>query len=858
MFFRLLNWFILRQLCTHYWRLLAVLFGIGLGSAVFTSVRLAVDASLDSFTQSMDLISSKADWVVTRPGGRVSEGLVSKLLSQDAVETASPLLTAYVRTTHQDAEPFLLIGLDPILDRPLRTWQIESPSEKPAVWLDLLRIPGTLLASPRLAQRQGFTAGKSVSLVHVHQVNSFRVLGLLEPRGLALVDGGLVAITDISTMQEFTGRQGWVDRIDLKVKPNAGKEDMARIKALLPPGVVMDPPSETRETGETMIRAYQFNLSVLSFVSLFVGMFLVYSLVAFNAASRRRELAVLRSLGGSSRLVFSLVLAEGAVLGMLGWLLAIPIGSFLVRYLVKGVSDTITNLFVRVHVEGLDLDPWEILLSLLVTNLVCLLAAYGPARETTRIAPKEAMTMQNTPAGENSFGRRLTVGAIVLIALALPLSQLPSPAGFPLFGYVAILILVLGFSLLAPLILRWIGTYMPPLLRRTMGEPAFLGARYVRDAGKRTAISVGALITAMALYVSLVIMVNSFRHTVELWVDQTLTGDLFIRPAMAGFNEYRDALPEETILAIRELPLPVELLPYRRLYLRFGNHPYELEAMDFDLTLRYTTFILLDGNLAEISPQLTAGRGVLVSEVFANKTGLRTGDLYRVQLGESTLEAPILGVCRDYRTRGGVVFMDLAAFQQGTGDLRWSGIRFFFTDRNQDLKAAIARLRVEIFRCCAKSHPLEMISGVELRREVLRIFDETFAVTTVLLLIALFVAGLGITTTLTVSVLQRLRQLNTLAAVGASSGQLRSMIFWEAVFMVASGEGLGFLCGLVLSHLLISVINLQSFGWTFLFHADWNSLLTSLPLILATALVAALPATRLAVRSSPALILKET
>ena len=92
-------------------------------------------------------------------------------------------------------------------------------------------------------------------------------------------------------------------------------------------------------------------------------------------------------------------------------------------------------------------------------------------------------------------------------------------------------------------------------------------------------------------------------------------------------------------------------------------------------------------------------------------------------------------------------------------------------------------------------HPMEMASGGPLRREVLKIFDETFAVTTVLLIIALVVAGLGMATTLTVSVLERMRQLNTLTAVGADLRQIRSMICWEALFMVTVGEAVGLLCG---------------------------------------------------------------
>ena len=93
-------------------------------------------------------------------------------------------------------------------------------------------------------------------------------------------------------------------------------------------------PSAARDSGTAMIRAYQLNLSVLSFASLFVGMFLVYSLVALNAASRRRELAVMRSLGASPRLLFRVFLAEGALLGTAGWLLAIPLSTVMVKYLL--------------------------------------------------------------------------------------------------------------------------------------------------------------------------------------------------------------------------------------------------------------------------------------------------------------------------------------------------------------------------------------------------------------------------------------------------------------------------------------------------------------------------------------------
>ena len=92
--------------------------------------------------------------------------------------------------------------------------------------------------------------------------------------------------------------------------------------------------------------------------------------------------------------------------------------------------------------------------------------------------------------------------------------------------------------------------------------------------------------------------------------------------------------------------------------------------------------------------------------------------------------------------------------------------------------------------------------------------------------------------------LERRQQLNTLIAVGAGIGQIRTLIFWEAMFLVIAGECAGLLCGFLLSYILVFVINLQSFGWTFLYRVNWSALALSLPLIILTALAAAIPAMR--------------
>ena len=212
-----------------------------------------------------------------QPGGRVPDHLVAKLLRHPAVLNAAPLLTSYVQPAFQDEEsPFLLLGLDPILDRPLRTWNLHSSdATKPGDWLDLMTTPFTLFLGQPLARHYHLASGSQWTLAHVHQRADFRVLAVLAGHGLGLVEGGRVALTDLASMQEFTGLQGWVDRIELQLKSSASARDLEGIQGLLPDGVVIESPKETRQGGRDMIDAYQLNLSVLSFVSLFVGMYLV-------------------------------------------------------------------------------------------------------------------------------------------------------------------------------------------------------------------------------------------------------------------------------------------------------------------------------------------------------------------------------------------------------------------------------------------------------------------------------------------------------------------------------------------------------------------------------------------------------
>jgi putative ABC transport system permease protein len=851
---RLIRYFSLRHLFQDPWRTVIVILGVGVGASVFLSVRLAVDASVDSFAKSMGHLMGKAEYTVRSDGSNVSEGLFAALSAHPAVQHAAPVLSAYVRFNDETNEPFRLIGIDPLAERVFREtqWLVKDRSEAWELLKALVTEPFTFVASQNLADSYDLEKGERVLVVHGHNKVPFRLAGLLGDEGPALAEGGNIAVCDISTAQEFFGRLGVLERIDLILKPGADEAVLSALRGLLPGGCRLVRPHVHKEASLSLIKAYRMNLSVLSFVSLFVGMFLVFSVVSINAARRRHETAVLLSLGSESRQVFLLFLGEGLFFGLAGWLVGFPLGLFLADQFLKIVSATITTLFVRVDVEAITLSPEEIVASFVMTLGVSVIAAFVPARETARIPPQEALSPETFERTRRLKAPRLALVGAALVCLSLPVSALPPVRGIPAGGYTAIFMIFVGFSMMAPGVLILFARYLPGVMFKAFGPPGRLAAGYLAGTVSRTAIAVGALITAIALFIGVSIMVSSFRNTVDTWLEQNVVGDLFVRPDASDINQYRDWLAPELVDHILGSDRVEDPYLYRRIILTGKEGPFLLEAGRVEVLWRRGRFLLLKGQDEErMMEGLVQGKGVIISEVYATRTGLGPGDRLALSFDGLRREWEVLGVFRDYRTGGGVVFIALSVFEEVYGKGPVGGVNLFVKEG-----VSPQATKEDLLDRFGNRYALSVAVGDELRREIIMVFDDTFSITYVLMAIALLVAALGVATTLSLLVRERRRQLGLMFSVGATLGQVRTMIVLEALLMGIAGYVVGMGCGLVLSYFLIFVVNKQSFGWTFLFQIPPWTIGASFVLILLAAVSASVPPARGAARVNLAELLK--
>jgi putative ABC transport system permease protein len=243
---------------------------------------------------------------------------------------------------------------------------------------------------------------------------------------------------------------------------------------------------------------------------------------------------------------------------------------------------------------------------------------------------------------------------------------------------------------------------------------------------------------------------------------------------------------------------------------------------------------------------------VVISEPLAETFHLKEGETITLPTPSGPQELTIAGVFYDYRTDGPSAWMDIAQFRRFWHDNHLNAVRLYLKD-----PARLPQVQARLQERYGGRYRLLTLSHRDLRSGILKIFDETFALTYALEGVAVVVAIFGIITTFLVLIMERERELALLQAIGASRRQILGTVLVESGLAGFLSFILGAACGSVLAMLLIFVINKQAFGWTIHLYFTpaiyWQTLVLVLFLSLAAA---AYPAWR-ALQPRLAAILKE-
>lgn len=506
-------------------------------------------------------------------------------------------------------------------------------------------------------------------------------------------------------------------------------------------------------------------------IALFVACLVIANTFTIVIAQRTREMALLRCVGASRRQVFSSVLAEAAVVGVVASAVGVLFGTGLTAagLALAGRFDW------GIPPVGVHFDPVALALPLVVGTAATILAAVAPARRATRVAPLAALRPQTAAAATSKAGAiRLGLGFLllagggVLLAVGAGRHEVFLGVGGGLLSFLGIL--ATG-SLLVPALVRLLGT----LPARVGGAPGRIAAGNAVRNPKRTAATTAALLIGVTLISLTSVGIASVRKTFDVTMDAEYPVDVMV--AADG-----ERLPANAAEQLQDIQGIAHVLPVRSVEARSGGAQVRVSGID-----------LVAAPLVVHSPEL--GR-LKPGTAFADVSTLQTLDVTsggKVTLasGPRTLTVTVVQV--DGLEPMVISAPDLAALAPA------APITGYWLDSAPDADGPAVMDAVEQSLPTVKN--LRVAGGLAERSTYTELFDALLIVAIALLAVSVLIALVGVGNTLSLSVLERTRENALLRALGLTSRQLRGMLAIESLLMALVAAGLGITLGLV-------------YGWT--------------------------------------------
>ena len=379
-----------------------------------------------------------------------------------------------------------------------------------------------------------------------------------------------------------------------------------------------------------------------------------------------------------------------------------------------------------------------------------------------------------------------------------------------------------------------------------------MAARGIAASLSRTAVAIAALMIAVATSIGVGLTIGSFREAVVRWLEGTLRADVYIAPPSLIGNRPDATLDLDLVARLADTPGVAGSSTSRAVVAPSSDGPASVIALGLGRGRR-PGFRFLGGVDPERAWTDFDAGAVLLSEPFAYRRGIGWGGHVRLRTDRGERAFPVAGVFYDYGSSAGAVFMSRETYERHWDDRAVAGLALEAVP-GADVDALVERLRAA---AAGSGQEVMIRSNRGLRDASLVIFDRTFAITSVLRILTLAVAFIGVLSALLALQLERGREIGVLRALGLTPRQVWGMVTAQTALMGAIAGLLAVPVGAMLASVLIFVVNRRSFGWTMPLEVAPGVLAQGLLLAVTAGLLAGLYPARTMARASPAEALRD-
>jgi len=717
---------------------------------------------------------------------RFDGSVVDEIAALDEVDYAEGGLFAFEQTYTQDDDGNVVRPQGP----PVFTSSWGGPSPASAFTLVDGEAPSgqQIAVDEAQATAAGFEIGDVVTVsVPIGQPEEFELSGFID-FGDGGTGGAYFNIFDLETLQRILGVDGsQVDSIVVTATPGTNTNSLlAAIEPLLSAGLEVvaaeQVVAEQQEQFGTVIDIFGNVLLGFAVVVLFVSIFIIYNTFAILVGQRTKQLGLLRSIGASGVQIRLMVLIEALIIGIFASIAGL-FGGIGVAWLLKQLFSTGGGAFP----DGpLQILPRTIVVVVAVGLIVTLASALLPAFRASRVSPLEAV--RDGGRKERSLRFRIIAGAAVLIPGLAALF-------FGMFGEidgtaprlasigVGAALTFIGVAMLSALFAGPVAASLGVPVQGLKGVTGRLARDNASRNPQRTAATATALMIGLALITGVAVLTESILATFDELLEDSIAADLFVFEEAQG-------LPFSGVLVdqLGELAEVDQVSGYAFVEAKIDGEVESVTAYETETGTDVVNVGLVEGSI-EVGTD-----GIGVFDEKAEELGLAVGDIVNIELEDGFTTDLSVEAIYDQDSVVGAPFIvdrDLTSPHLNVDNVGFIGVTL-----SDDFDTATARSAVE--NVVAQFAQLETQDNTEFQETQEEQIGQLQIIINGLLVLCLVVAFFGIVNTMALSILERIREIGLLRAVGMTRRQLRSAVRWEAVIVAVFGSLLGIGMGLLL------------------------------------------------------------
>jgi putative ABC transport system permease protein len=777
---------------------LAVVFGV----LVLFGMNIILPSMLHAMQANEMAIAGQVDVTITSvTGGTFNASVYDKVKAIDGVSASAPSLNRTISLPSgfykQSAKAsqitaLTLTGIDPQAARSISTYPLSSgrfltTSDK-----------NSAVISQSLADTLGVKLGNSFSIPTINGTQQLVIVGVMLPQATS---GNEEVLVPLAETQAIIGQTGKINTIELNINSNGQTQRsqiISKIEQTLGPAFTIKSLSTNSEIATT-IQLYNQLFNLFGILALFMGAFIIFNTFRTVVAERRRDIGMMRAIGADRKMIIGLVLTEGLFQGIFGTFAGLLLGYLLALGVLK-LASPILSQFFNFKVGSLLISPSILIVSILLGVGVTVLAGLIPALNASKLTPLDALhpsTAEIEHKRQTNKSFFVGIGLVILSLLAFFVKQtsLVAPGA---------IVFLIGLVLVAPGLVRPLANGFGLIITRTYRRTAVaeLAKGNLARRPSRAAITASASMLALAIIIALGGTFASLDITLSGVIKKTLGSDyLFMPPSVTLWNNDLGASANfaNRLRSINGVGAVSTL--------RFANTVINgqtatllgINPVDFPKVSGLSFLANQYSNEADAYQALGNERALIVNGAFMTTVNAKIGSTVNLVTLNGTKPYRIIAEATDFfDAEVATAFIsqtNLAEDFESTEDV------MIQLDLKPDANTSVTN---QAIKTIAADYPqFSMYAGTTYTNTLANEYNAAFSVMYLLLAMLALPSLIAMLNTLAVGIIERVREIGMLRAIGSTQKQIHQLVLTEAIILAGIGTALGILAGLYLGYVLV-------------------------------------------------------